>query len=85
MIGVSAVRRDGIGPDYSNRDAVYNDSLRRATTSSRPSVEPRRRRSGCTDAYSDCGPFEFRAAIGTSFAAPQVCAAAALLLGSTRR
>src|SRR5207248_3021562 len=28
-----------------------------------------------------CGPFEFRDAIGTSFAAPQVAAAEALLLG----
>jgi hypothetical protein len=37
--------------------------------------------SGCTDPYSDCGPFELRDAIGTSFAAPQVSAAAALLLG----
>src|SRR5207253_1131894 len=33
------------------------------------------------NAYSDCGPFEFRDAIGTSFAAPQVSAAAALLIG----
>ncbi len=39
-------------------------------------------RAGCVDhPYSDCGPFEFRNAIGTSFAAPQVSAAAALLLG----
>jgi hypothetical protein len=32
--------------------------------------------------YSACGPPEFRDAIGTSFAAPQVSAAAALLLGA---
>jgi hypothetical protein len=31
--------------------------------------------------WSDCGPDELRNAIGTSFAAPQVSAAAALLLG----
>src|SRR5262249_39115138 len=37
--------------------------------------------SGCADPYSNCGPLELRAAIGTSFAAPQVSAAAALLLG----
>ena len=30
--------------------------------------------------YSDCGPDEFRHAAGTSFAAPQVTAAAAVLL-----
>jgi hypothetical protein len=31
--------------------------------------------------YSECGPFEFRHAEGTSFAAPLVSAAAALVLG----
>ncbi len=31
--------------------------------------------------YSNCGPLEFRGGLGTSFAAPQVSAAAALLLG----
>jgi subtilisin family serine protease len=36
----------------------------------------------CSDhPWSDCGPPAFRDAIGTSFAAPQVSAAAALLLG----
>ena len=45
-------------------------------------AQPRREGRGCVDhPYSDCGPFEFRNAIGTSFAAPQVSAAAALLLG----
>ena len=60
-------------------------SPRRATTSSRRSranLDRRRRgRRASGNAYSDCGPFEFRDAIGTSFAAPQVSAAAALLLG----
>jgi hypothetical protein len=37
---------------------------------------------GCPDGpLSSCGPAEFRDAIGTSFAAPQVTAAAALLFG----
>ncbi len=82
MIGVSAVRQDGSVPDYSNRDAVYNDLAAPgdAVFSTIPAnlVE---RRPGCTEPYSDCGPFEFRDASGTSFAAPQVSAAAALLLG----
>jgi len=35
---------------------------------------------GCLEqGYSDCGPDEYRHAEGTSFAAPQVAAAAALL------
>jgi subtilisin family serine protease len=83
VIGVSAVRQDGSVPDYSNRDAVYNDlaapgdaifsTIPTNLVSSRP---------GCAnEPYSDCGPAEFQNAIGTSFAAPQVSAAAALLLG----
>jgi len=83
VIGVSAVREDGSVPLYSNRDAVYNDiaapgddifsTIPTNLVSSTP---------GCAnDPYSDCGPIEFRDAIGTSFAAPQVSAAAALLLG----
>ncbi|HLK45265.1 MAG TPA: S8 family serine peptidase [Acidimicrobiales bacterium] len=82
VIGVSAVRRDGSVPDYSNRDAVYNDIAAPGddmfSTIPTNLVQPR---AGCDDAYSDCGPPEFRNAIGTSFAAPQVSAAAALLLG----
>jgi len=82
VIGVSAVRRDGSVPDYSNRDAVYDDIAAPGDGifSTIPSnlVDPR---AGCSEPYSDCGPSEFRDAIGTSFAAPQVSAAAALLLG----
>ena len=82
VIGVSAVRRDGSVPDYSNRDAVYVDVAAPgddmfSTIPSNLVADD----SGCTDPYSDCGPFELRDAIGTSFAAPQVSAAAALLLG----
>ena len=82
VIGVAAVRRDGSVPDYSNRDAVYVDVA--APGDDMFSTIPRNLvadDSGCTDPYSDCGPLEFRDAIGTSFAAPQVSAAAALLLG----
>jgi subtilisin family serine protease len=83
VIGVSAVRENGSVPDYSNRDAVYNDITAPgdAVFSTIPGdlVE---NRPGCADhPYSDCGPFEFRTAIGTSFAAPQVTAGAALILG----
>jgi subtilisin family serine protease len=84
VIGVSAVRQDGFVPDYSNRDAVYNDiaapgaaifsTIPRELVSTAPPECANR-------PYSDCGPQEFREGIGTSFAAPQVTAAAALLLG----
>jgi Subtilase family len=82
VIGVSALRRNGSVPDYSNRDAVYVDLA--APGDNMFSTIPTNLvadDSGCSDPYSDCGPFELRDAIGTSFAAPQVSAAAALLLG----
>jgi hypothetical protein len=83
VIGVSAVRQDGSVPDYSNRDAVYNDVAAPGaavfSTIPRQLIDPAPE---CVDhPYSDCGPLEFRQGIGTSFAAPQVTAAAALLLG----
>lgn len=82
VIGVSALARDGSVPDFSDRDPVFNDiaapgedllsTFPRALTAARPS---------CADqGYSDCGPDEYRFAEGTSFAAPQVSAAAALLI-----
>lgn len=85
VLGVSAVARDGSVPIFSNRDRIYNDIAapgeaifstlpRSLTSSSRP---------GCVlQGYSDCGPIEFRRGDGTSFSAPQVSAAAALLFGS---
>ena len=81
VIGVSALTRLGGVPDYSNRDPVYNDiaapgsgifsTFPLALTSQRPQ---------CPDqGYSDCGTDDYRNPEGTSFAAPQVTAAAALL------
>ncbi len=81
VIGVSALTRSGNVPDYSNRDAVYNDisapgsgifsTFPLALTAQRPL---------CTDqGYSDCGTDDYRNPEGTSFAAPQVSAAAAQL------
>ena len=84
VLGVSAIRRDGSVPAYSNRDAVYNDIA--APGDAIFSTIPRNLVSsdtGCAnDPYSECSQSqEFRDAIGTSFAAPQVAAAAALLIG----
>jgi subtilisin family serine protease len=84
VIGVSAVARDGSVPSFSDRDAVYNDLA--APGQDMFSTLPRRMtaaRSTCPDqGYSDCGPADYVHASGTSFAAPQVSAAAALLLAS---
>jgi hypothetical protein len=82
VIGVSALARDGSVPIFSDRDASYNDisapgediysTLPRALTRQNPTC--------LNQGYSDCGPEDYRHAEGTSFAAPQVSAAAALLI-----
>jgi hypothetical protein len=83
VIGVSAQARSGATPRFSNRDSVYNDiaapgeailsTFPRALTAQFP---------GCAEqGYSSCGSEEYRAGDGTSFAAPQVSAATAVLLG----
>jgi subtilisin family serine protease len=81
VVGVSALARDGSVPAFSNRDPIYNDiaapgqdivsTLPRQLTSARPTCDEQ--------GYSPCGPEEYRRAEGTSFAAPQVSATAALL------
>jgi subtilisin family serine protease len=81
VLGVSALTPTGNVPQFSNRDRIYNDisapgqeiysTLPRALTAQRPLCQ--------NQGYSDCGPDEFRHAAGTSFAAPQVTAAAAIL------
>jgi hypothetical protein len=83
VIGVGALRQNGEVPSFSNRDKLFLDLSAPGqavfSTIPRNLVDPQ---AGCSgEPYSDCGPFEFREAIGTSFAAPQVAAAAALLLG----
>jgi hypothetical protein len=82
VIGVSALAPDGSVPAFSNRDAFFNDiaapgvnivsTLPRALTAARPACPEQ--------GYSICGPAEFRAAEGTSYAAAEVSAAAALLI-----
>jgi subtilisin family serine protease len=82
VVGVSALARDGSVPAFSNRDPIYNDlsapgddivsTFPRALTAARPMC--------LEQGYSLCGPDDYRRPEGTSFAAPQVSAAAALLL-----
>jgi subtilisin family serine protease len=82
VIGVSALSRDGSVPPFSNRDVLHNDisapgedivsTLPRALTEVRPTC--------IEQGYSPCGSREFKRGEGTSFAAPQVAAAAALML-----
>ena len=82
VIGVSALTQSGNVATFSDRDQIYNDisapgdaifsTVPLAMTAKNPS---------CPDqGYSDCGTADFRDGAGTSFAAPQVTAAAALAL-----
>jgi subtilisin family serine protease len=81
VIGVSALTQAGNVASFSNRDPIFNDisapgvnifsTFPLALTEDRP---------GCPDqGYSDCGGADYLDAEGTSFAAPQVTAAAAML------
>jgi subtilisin family serine protease len=82
VIGVSALTRTGGVPEYSNRDAIYNDisapgsgiysTFPLGLTSQRPLCQ--------NQGYSECGTEDYRNPEGTSFAAPQVAGAAAVLL-----
>lgn len=82
VLGVSAMTDTGAIPTFSNRDSIYNDvaapGLRILSALPRPLTS---RFPACSEqGYSSCGPEEYREAQGTSFAAPQVSAAAAVLL-----
>jgi subtilisin family serine protease len=81
VVGVSALTRSGNVPDFSNRDPVFNDlSAPGAAIFSTFPAALTALRTGCPDqGYSDCGTEDYRNAEGTSFAAPQVSAAAAVL------
>jgi subtilisin family serine protease len=82
VLGVSAISASGAVPSFSNRDFIYNDlaapgveilsALPRPLTARFPSCSEQ--------GYSSCGPDEYREAQGTSYASPQVAAAAAVLL-----
>jgi hypothetical protein len=82
VIGVSALAKNGSVPGFSNRDRIYNDIA--APGQDMFSTFPRdltALRSTCTDqGYSDCGTEDYKHPEGTSFGAPQVTAAAAVLI-----
>lgn len=82
VIGVGALTRNGNVPDFSNRDLIYNDLVAPGTGifSTFPITITAQRPTCVDQGYSDCGNDEFRNAEGTSFAAPQVSAAAAMML-----
>jgi len=83
VLGVSALERSGAVPMFSSRDRIHNDIA--APGNDIFSTLPRTLtalRHGCANqGYADCGPEQYKHARGTSFASPQVAAAAALLFG----
>jgi subtilisin family serine protease len=82
VIGVSALTQTGNVPDYSDRDPFYNDISAPGSGifSTFPSTLTSLRPSCVNQGFSDCGSDDYRTPEGTSFAAPQVSAAAAVLL-----
>jgi serine protease len=85
VLGVGALSRTGSSPGFSTRAPQFNDiaapgedifsTFPLALTAAHPE---------CVEqGYSSCGPEEYRSAEGTSFAAPQVTAAAAVLLATS--
>jgi subtilase family protein len=87
VLGIAAFGRSGSVPQFSNRDQVYVDLA--APGQDILSLFPRpltAKYGTCGEqGYSSCGTKEFRRGDGTSFAAPQVTAAAAVLLALNPR
>jgi subtilisin family serine protease len=84
VLGVSALTHSGNVPDYSDRDLIFNDISAPGTgiLSTFPAALTAQRPTCVDQGFSDCAlSDEYRNAEGTSFAAPQVAAAAAVLFG----
>ena len=81
VLGVSALTQSGNVPDYSNRDTYFNDLSAPGSGiySTFPSTMTSLRPSCVDQGFSDCGNDDYRFPEGTSFAAPQVSGAAAVL------
>jgi subtilisin family serine protease len=82
VLGVSALTREGSVPVFSHRDRIYNDISAPGSgiVSTLPLALTADSKECVDQGYSTCGPDDFRKGQGTSFAAPQVSAAAAVLL-----
>ena len=81
VIGVGALTRSGNVPDFSDQDPTYVDIAAPGvgifSTFPKAMAQP-----GCSpEGYTDCANGDYHKPEGTSFAAPQVSAAAAVLFG----
>ena len=84
VLGVSALSRKGGSPEFSNRDPQFNDIAApgQGIFSLLPLALTASHAECLEQGYSSCGPEEYRSAEGTSFATPQVSAAAAVLFAT---
>jgi subtilisin family serine protease len=83
VLGVAALSRSGDVPDFSDQDPRFVDIGAPGVDifSTFPKVLTSAQQ-GCTpQGYTDCASGDYRRPEGTSFAAPQVSAAAAVLIG----
>ena len=83
VLGVGALSRSGNVPDFSDQDPIFVDIAAPGVGifSTFPMALTSQQK-GCTlQGYTDCASGDYHRPEGTSFAAPQVSAAAALLLG----
>ena len=83
VIGVAALTKSGDVPDFSDEDPTFVDLAAPGVGifSTFPSALTAQQ-TGCTpQGYTDCATGSYRHPEGTSFAAPQVSAAAAVLFG----
>ena len=85
VVGVSALNRRGGTPAFSNRDPQFNDIAAPGEDilSTLPLKLTAKYPECAEQGYSICGPVEYRSAEGTSFATPQVSAAAAMLIATS--
>lgn len=81
VLGVSALTRSGNVPEFSNRDPVFNDIAAPGVGiySTFPAAITALRPDCANQGFSECGTAEYGDPEGTSFAAPQVSGAAAVL------
>lgn len=82
MIGVAALTRSGNVPTFSDRDPTFVDLAAPGVDifSTFPKALTNQQQGCVPQGYTDCASGDYRRPEGTSFAAPQVSAAAAVLL-----
>lgn len=83
VLGVAALTRSGDVPDFSDRDPTFVDIAApgMGIFSTFPKNLTNAQSSCAPQGYTDCASGDYHHPEGTSFAAPQVSAAAAVLLG----